>query len=86
MAAKTSPADWIALLIAQAKPLREAGVTSLTIDGVSVALSPWEPPAEKGGRVDEDGAIGALDDAATYGRREGVPGFTRPTGDDEGDF
>ncbi len=90
MAAKASvPADWIALLIEKGEALRKAGLTSLVIGDVSATFAPWDPPAEKAARgtADDEGAVGALDDAATYGRREGVPGFTRPnSGHDEGDF
>lgn len=43
-----SPVDaerLLKLIAAQAKPLREAGVTSVELDGISFSLAPALPPA-----------------------------------------
>ena len=75
-----TPADWLALIVAQAPALREAGVLDLMLHGVSIRLAPHEPPpAASTARERVEEPANALDDELTYGRRpgSGVPGFPR---------
>lgn len=59
----------------KAKGLRDAGVTSLSIGDITIALSPSDPPPEPKGE-DIDQGKGPLDDPMTFGRRT-VPGRRR---------
>jgi hypothetical protein len=75
-----TPADLDALcsVIAQHAPgLREAGVTSLELDDVKIAIAPAVPNVPIDMKEGKDPvAIDPLDDPETYGGR--VPGFQRP--------
>lgn len=78
-------AAWIDLLVSRGPQLRAAGVTQLSIDGVSVTLAPAEATAPVDGKEREPESVTTdpLDDDATYGGR-GMPGFTRPPVSEEG--
>ena len=70
------------LVIEKAGALRAAGVLRLAVDGVFQAdltePTPTITMATLG--ADEDSSpLHALDDPLTYGRSEGVPGFSRRT-------
>ena len=82
-ARKLDPAGWLTLLQERAPLLRAAGVRSLSIDGVSVELTPHEPPPpERTARemAEQEDPTDLLDDPASFGLRPGdpLPGFTRP--------
>lgn len=79
-AKKLDPAGWLALIAARAPALREAGVRSLTVDGVSVELAPYDPPAPKDARATAEEPEDLISDRAVYGLPENVPlpGFVRP--------
>ena len=89
-AKKPTPAALLDLLISNAAALHAAGITSLTLDGLSVTLtappSPPPPPRAKG-KADDEPAPGQsyvdpLNDPSTYpGGR--LPGFTRVREDEE---
>lgn len=73
--------QWMDLVISRAAALRAAGVTTITIGGVTVTLAPPEPapiPTTPDARSDENNDDDPLSDPSTFGGR-GVPGFTRPT-------
>ena len=84
-----TPSELIDLVVAKAPQLRKAGVASLDIAGVlTVGLTAYEPeplpPLPLVGEPDakpepED----PLDDPATYGRTESVPGFDVSDTDDD---
>ncbi len=77
------PVDLDAVLstvIKRAPGLRSAGVTTITIDGVSFALAPPEvvPTRAAIDDVPDEDYSDPLDDPKTYGRMTGTPGFQRP--------
>jgi hypothetical protein len=76
--AKHTPAALLDLLIDRAAALHAAGVTSITIDGLSATLAAPAPPASTPvAEPDEGPHIDPMYDPATYpGGR--IPGFTRP--------
>ncbi len=76
----------INMVIARAPALREAGVLSLTLDGLSVMLAPSAPPKERISVDDEDEPTeqshpDPLMDPATYAGGF-VPTFDRSDTDD----
>ncbi len=77
---RIDPAAWLTLIAERAPTLREAGVRSLSIDGVTIELAPYDPPAPTERRSQNDEPRDLLDDRETYGIPEGaaMPGFTRP--------
>lgn len=85
---KPTPAELLDLLIARAPALHAAGVTSLSIDGLSATLAPPPPPLDLRGTVVPDDDLpthdhrDALNDPSLYGRGR-VPGFKRPSKNEE---
>jgi hypothetical protein len=78
--------ELIALLTAQAPALRRAGVQSLSLGNLSVTLAPaLDEPIETllVPSLDDadDDPRSIMSDPATYGRKSGVPGYTRDTED-----
>lgn len=61
----------------KAKGLRDAGVTSLSIDGIRIELAPSDPPPMPKSDGAPDEFPSSLDDPMTYGRSRGVPGRSR---------
>lgn len=79
---KSSNADHVALILANAKGLRDAGVLAVELDGVSFTLAPPDPPE---GQEQPKQVIPSdpLHDPALYGRSDGTtPGFGAPTDED----
>lgn len=76
---KTGPAEWLELICARAKELRDAGVVQLQLEGCTVTLQPPDAPVVIQQQAQErDTDLDPLLDAATYGRRDGsVPGYPR---------
>jgi hypothetical protein len=78
--AELAPSAWLELIIAKAKELRAAGVTSVSINGVAITLAPPDPvapPTQTTPRTEPAPmVVDMLDDPSTYGGA--VPGFTRP--------
>lgn len=76
----------ISTLVGRAPELRAAGVLSLTLGDLTVALAPAEPvaaePRAPRERVEEEPAD-PLSDPATFGFRNAVPGFPRRREEDE---
>ncbi len=68
------------LVVDFAPKLRAAGVASLTVDGVTMALVDVAPPAADATPDAPAPEPAAEDDPETYGRPPGSrpPGFTRP--------
>lgn len=69
---RTTPAQWLELLIERAPQLRRAGVTRIALEGCTVDLAPVEPAAV---HVPEEEAelLDPLDDPRTF------PGGRMPT-------
>jgi hypothetical protein len=68
----------LALLAEHAPKLRRAGVSSLTIDDITIGLLPPDPPEPQPDEETHE-PTGELDDPMTFGRSDGVPGFERPS-------
>lgn len=60
----------------------------ITDDGIEVTLAPYEAPIAPAPRADdaEQEPADPLMDPATYGRSGNVPGFPRPSDEDDGDY
>jgi hypothetical protein len=71
----------LALIASHAPKLRNAGVQSLTIGGLSLVLLPPDPPAPLvSTETESTEPRSALEDPNSYGLPDGaaIPGFTRP--------
>jgi hypothetical protein len=77
----TDLAKQLELIAAHAPKLRDAGVQSLSIEGISMVLAPPDPPTPTDTPGDPK-STRDLDDAVTYGLPDGadIPGFRRPDG------
>jgi len=63
----TRPSDLLRLLRTHAKPLREAGVTRIKLEGLEVDLAPPEPTLPSSPPRIEDDWGDPLNDPATFG-------------------
>ena len=78
----TSPAEWFRLATEYADKLRKAGVLRLELTGCVMELAPVpEPMPSRAPEPDE--YSDPLDDPATYGLRNTVPGFRRTPVDED---
>lgn len=73
-AKKLSPSDWLTLIAERAPRLREAGISSLTLDGFSVQLTPFVASGKVEAAPMPQESSNPLFDSSTYAGGD-VPGF-----------
>lgn len=73
-------ADALRIIIDNAKAAREAGVSSVRVEGVEFTLREADPPPADDKKQPEERRLSTLDDPTTWGLPEGaqVPGFSDP--------
>lgn len=71
---KLSPSDWLTLIAERAPRLREAGISSLTLDGFSVQLTPHVASGKVEANAMPQESSNPLQDSTTYANGV-VPGF-----------
>lgn len=75
---KTTPAEWVQILVSNAEALRKSGVLSFSVDGCEVILAPHSAQFSSEAAEEEYEDDDPLDDPSTFGNRTGkAPGYTR---------
>jgi hypothetical protein len=72
-----TPADWLDLIARKAEGLRKAGVLEVSLEGCAVTLAPLLPEGPKMVLTECEAEPDLWRDPDTFGRRDGVPGFSR---------
>lgn len=75
---KTTPAEWVQILVSNAEALRKSGVLSFSVDGCEVILAPHTTEFSSEANEEDFEDDDPLDDPSTFGNRTGdAPGYNR---------